>query len=92
MNPAALCEHQPTLRAMAEFGALLVWFFVCDRTKLLPTAEKTYSRDLFLFIFAVLTVVAAGTSLQSVKSPQLLNRPQTEEWKGWMQVRGAAEV
>lgn len=34
----------------------------------------------------MLTIVAFSTSLQPVRTPLLLNRPQTEEWKGWMQV------
>jgi hypothetical protein len=41
-------------------------------------------------VFLVLTLVAFSTSLQPVRTPLLLNRPQTEEWKGWMQVRHAA--
>lgn len=45
-----------------------------------------YDRDLFLFVFLVLTIVAFSTSLQPVRTPLLLNRQQTEEWKGWMQV------
>lgn len=49
---------------------------------------QRYDRDQFLFIFLVLTIVAFGTSLQPVRTPLLLNRPQTEEWKGWMQVGG----
>lgn len=64
----------------------MVWFFLCDRTDLLPASEKHYDRDLFLFIFLALTCVAFGASLQPVRTPLLLNRPQTEEWKGWMQV------
>ena len=32
------------------------------------------------------TAVAFGASLTPVRAPLLLNRPQTEEWKGWMQV------
>ncbi len=92
----------------------MVWYFICDRTPLIPEAGKVrelhhssrrganalasntcenspslsqaYSRDLLAFIFLVLTCVAFGSSLQTLKSPVLLNRSQTEEWKGWMQV------
>ncbi len=48
--------------------------------------HQWYSRDLFLFLFTCLTAVALGTSLQPVRTPLLLNRPQTEEWKGGRQV------
>lgn len=47
---------------------------------------QSYNRDLFAFLFVCLTAVAVGSSLQTVRTPLLLNRPQTEEWKGWMQV------
>jgi N-acetylneuraminate 9-O-acetyltransferase len=47
---------------------------------------QTYIRDLFLFIFVVLTAVAATYTMRKGRAPTLVNRPQTEEWKGWMQV------
>lgn len=49
---------------------------------------QSYSRDVFVFIFVVLTAVAGGYSLKQHRT-LLLHRTQTEEWKGWMQV-GAA--
>ena len=55
-------------------------------------ALQSYSRDVLVFIFGVLTCVAFGSSLTAVKAPSLLNRSQTEEWKGWMQVRGRRGV
>jgi len=85
-NLDAIYKERLTLKAMSEFGTLMVWYFICDRTPVIPEAGKAYTRDLFIFLFLILTCVAFGSSLQTVKAPVLLNRPQTEEWKGWMQV------
>ncbi|XP_020266702.1 protein REDUCED WALL ACETYLATION 1-like isoform X2 [Asparagus officinalis] len=94
MDEAFLLENRLTLRAISEFGAHLVFFYLCDRTNLFGQSEKSYSRDLFLFLYFLLIIVAAVTSFKvhndksafSGKSILYLNRHQTEEWKGWMQV------
>ncbi|KAL7211491.1 hypothetical protein ACSBR2_014372 [Camellia fascicularis] len=94
MEDSFLLENRATLRAMSEFGAILVYFYICDRTDLLGESTKNYNRDLFLFLYALLVIVSAMTSLKkhndkstfSGKSLLYLNRHQTEEWKGWMQV------
>ncbi|GMI82256.1 REDUCED WALL ACETYLATION 3 [Hibiscus trionum] len=94
MEDSFLLEHRATLRAMSEFGAILVYFYISDRTNLLGESTKKYNRDLFLFLYALLIIVSAMTSLRkhtdksafSGKSMQYLSRHQTEEWKGWMQV------
>ncbi|XP_072997884.1 protein REDUCED WALL ACETYLATION 1-like [Typha latifolia] len=94
MDETFLLENRLTLRAISEFGAHLLYFFVCDRTNLFGESTKNYSRDLFLFLYFLLIIVAAMTSFKSHqekstfsgKSIMYLNRHQTEEWKGWMQV------
>ncbi|GMH01933.1 hypothetical protein Nepgr_003772 [Nepenthes gracilis] len=94
MDETFLLENRATLRAMAEFGAILFYFYICDRTNLLAESTKTYNRDLFLFLYFLLIIVSAMTSLKkhqdksafTGKSILYLNRHQTEEWKGCMQV------
>ncbi|WCJ27347.1 O-acetyltransferase family protein [Euphorbia peplus] len=94
MDDAFLLENRATLRAMSEFGAILIYFYISDRTNLLAYSTKNYNRDLFVFLYILLIIVSAMTSLKkhndksafSGKSILYLNRHQTEEWKGWMQV------
>ncbi|ONI10919.1 hypothetical protein PRUPE_4G075500 [Prunus persica] len=94
MDDSFLLENRATLRVMSELGAILFYFYICDRTSILGSSTKNYNRDLFLFLYLLLVIVSAVTSLKkhtdrsafSGKSILYLNRHQTEEWKGWMQV------
>nr|GEW43719.1 protein reduced wall acetylation 4-like [Tanacetum cinerariifolium] len=94
MDDSFLLENRATLRAMSEFGGILFFFYISDRTSLIAESGKSYNRDLFLFLYALLIIVSAMTSLKkhndksafSGKAILYLNRHQTEEWKGWMQV------
>ncbi|KAL9858078.1 putative N-acetylneuraminate 7-O(or 9-O)-acetyltransferase [Arabidopsis thaliana] len=89
LEDSFLLENRATLRAINSFI-----FYICDRTSLIGQSQKNYSRDLFLFLFCLLIIVSAMTSLKkhtdkspiTGKSILFLNRHQTEEWKGWMQV------
>ncbi|KAL0363539.1 UNVERIFIED_CONTAM: protein REDUCED WALL ACETYLATION 1 [Sesamum calycinum] len=94
MEDSFLLENRQLLRAMAEFGGILFYFYLCDRTNFFADSTKSYSRDLFVFLFLLLIIASAMTSLKkhndksafSGKSILYLNRHQTEEWKGYMQV------
>ncbi|XVF38905.1 hypothetical protein REPUB_Repub20aG0143000 [Reevesia pubescens] len=94
MDKSFLIENRLTLRAISEFGVLLVYYYICDRTDVFASSKKNYNRDLFLFLYFLLIIVSAITSFKihhdrspfSGKSILYLNRHQTEEWKGWMQV------
>ncbi|XP_004508116.1 protein REDUCED WALL ACETYLATION 2 isoform X1 [Cicer arietinum] len=94
MDENFLIENRSTLRAMSEFGLLLGYYYLCDRTDFFGSSKKSYNRDLFLFLYFLLIIVSAITSFTihhdkspfSGKSILYLNRHQTEEWKGWMQV------
>jgi hypothetical protein len=62
------------------------WFCVTPLLlPLSPTGERTYNRDLFMFILTI--ILFAGVYSTEVDDKDVhLNRAQTEEWKGWMQV------
>ena len=78
----------PPFSLSTELGAILSWFYLADRTSLLPRAGKLYSRDVFAFLCLAIAAAAAAGGTVAAKAPSLLNRHQTEEWKGWMQVSG----
>ncbi|CAI9267702.1 unnamed protein product [Lactuca saligna] len=94
MDESFLLENRLTLRAISEFGLILFYFYLCDRTNFFGDSTKSYNRDLFLFLYFLLIIVSAITSFKihhdkspfSGKAILYLNRHQTEEWKGWMQV------
>lgn len=86
LDPFALSSCREALRASVEMGTILLWFYVADRTPTIAAGPKEYIRDVFLFMFLVLTLVAGSYTLKKGRAPVLVNRQQTEEWKGWMQV------
>ncbi|XP_050218591.1 protein REDUCED WALL ACETYLATION 2 isoform X2 [Mercurialis annua] len=94
MDEQFLIDNRSTLRAISEFGALLGYIYLCDRTDFFNGSTKNFNRDLFWFLYSLLIIVSAITSfkIHHDKSPfsgkpiLYLNRHQTEEWKGWMQV------
>ena len=73
------------LSSVAVFGSIMFFYFLCDDAHYFPASERTYSRDLFFFLTLLLFGVAAGFTRKET-ADKILNREQTEEWKGWMQV------
>ncbi|BFZ21260.1 hypothetical protein BsWGS_24299 [Bradybaena similaris] len=67
------------------FGLILIYFFLCDYAKIFPQGERSYSRDTFLFLVFIFFLAGCAFTLKS-NPDKILNRDQTEEWKGWMQV------
>jgi hypothetical protein len=82
---------------LSIFGFILLYSYICEHNPPYPHAEKTNDQDSFYFFSALLFVVALFTleqnqttsnkkSKRSHKSDtEILNRPITDEWKGWMQ-------
>ena len=73
------------LQSIAILGFIMFFYYLCDNNHYFAATERTYSRDLFWFLFLLLVAVAAGLTRKETPD-KILNREQTEEWKGWMQV------
>ncbi|EOD34073.1 hypothetical protein EMIHUDRAFT_455633 [Emiliania huxleyi CCMP1516] len=79
------------LRAAAEFSAIMGYVYLCDRTTLFAKGPKTVSPTMFWGLCAAVLTVGlctlrlAGKKGEVVTAP--LQRDQTEEWKGWMQLQ-----
>ncbi|CAG5120363.1 unnamed protein product [Candidula unifasciata] len=73
------------MSSVVTFGAILFYFFLCDYIKIFPQGARSYSRDTFLFLVFLFFLVGCAFTLKS-NPDKILNRDQTEEWKGWMQV------
>ena len=58
LDPLALSSCREALRAAVEMGTIILWFYVADRTPAIAAGPKEYIRDVFLFMFLVLTLVA----------------------------------
>ncbi|XP_028394366.1 protein REDUCED WALL ACETYLATION 2-like isoform X2 [Dendronephthya gigantea] len=84
------CPKQPTfekfLTQAVLFGCIMLYFWLCDFQHIWPKTNKQYSRDMFIFIFFLLVFVAVVLTIKQT-ADAILNRNQTEEWKGWMQVQ-----
>eukprot|EP00301_Raphidiophrys_heterophryoidea_P008437 c13130_g1_i2.p1 GENE.c13130_g1_i2~~c13130_g1_i2.p1 ORF type:complete len:601 (+),score=144.35 c13130_g1_i2:64-1866(+) len=92
--PVSTESRRSHFRAIAEFSSVLLFVYISDRTRLLGRGEKTQSMDLFWFSFLCIVVPSLPTIHKHAKMAKagtlgatgLLQRDQTEEWKGWMQV------
>ncbi|KAH9496689.1 Protein REDUCED WALL ACETYLATION 2 [Bulinus truncatus] len=73
------------LSSLVLFGAIMIYFYLCDYRKLFEQGERTYSRDQFMFLVFIFFLVSCCFTMKT-NSDKILNRDQTEEWKGWMQV------
>mmetsp|Transcript_45171 Transcript_45171/g.118553 ORF Transcript_45171/g.118553 Transcript_45171/m.118553 type:complete len:572 (+) Transcript_45171:148-1863(+) len=87
--------HLPTLRLWAELVAIMAYIYFCDRTTVVGKGPKYQSKQAFwgvnlvILVAALFTMRGGGSSGSAVNDEvhvKPLQRDQTEEWKGWMQI------
>ena len=75
-----------SLKAVVMVFLVLTYYFMCDYLHFFPKAKRVYNRDLFIFLLVLLVVISIAYTSKKLPNDKFLNREQTEEWKGWMQV------
>lgn len=71
--------------ALCRMGLIMVYFYLCDRADVFMKDQKHYSHAAF-FIPLIMVFVLGLFCSESTRESRVLNREQTDEWKGWMQL------
>ncbi|XP_019745288.1 N-acetylneuraminate (7)9-O-acetyltransferase isoform X2 [Hippocampus comes] len=72
-------------QAVCKMGIIMAYFYLCDRADLFMKEHKFYTHLTFFIPLIYIFVLGVFYSDNS-KETRLLNREQTDEWKGWMQL------
>nr|XP_046272718.1 N-acetylneuraminate 9-O-acetyltransferase isoform X1 [Scatophagus argus] len=72
-------------QALCRMGIIMGYFYLCDRADVFMKEQKFYTHSTFFIPLIYIFVLGVFYSENS-KETKLLNREQTDEWKGWMQL------
>ncbi|XP_038827583.1 N-acetylneuraminate 9-O-acetyltransferase-like isoform X3 [Salvelinus namaycush] len=78
-------SHKAPFQAMCKMGLIMAYFYLCDRADIFMKEQKFYTHTTFFIPLIYMFVLGIFYSENS-KETKLLNREQTDEWKGWMQL------
>ncbi|KAI0053334.1 Cas1p-domain-containing protein [Auriscalpium vulgare] len=73
-------------RALLIFSGAIALIFVADRTSFWMKEQKQFNPWTFAFLSIASLVVGLATVRRADQDLGFLNRVQTDEWKGWMQI------
>ncbi|KAM6903155.1 N-acetylneuraminate (7)9-O-acetyltransferase [Lycodopsis pacificus] len=72
-------------QALCRMGVIMSYFYLCDRADVFMKEQKFYTHSTF-FIPLIYMFVLGVFYNEKTKETKFLNREQTDEWKGWMQL------
>ena len=90
--PEEVKSYTELVSCLAKFGLIMFYVFICDRTNFFMKENKYYTHPNFFlpiaYVFSLgLFFTDESRSMKtSTATPKCLNRDQTDEWKGWMQL------
>lgn len=74
------------LQMLVECGFIMLYIWWCENMPYTPHEQRFGTKTLFWTLFAIFTICALLTFKRNKNDINtVLNRDQTEEWKGWMQ-------
>ncbi|XP_054461397.1 N-acetylneuraminate 9-O-acetyltransferase isoform X3 [Anoplopoma fimbria] len=82
---AAPLGPKALFQALCRMGIIMIYFYLCDRADVFMKEQKFYTHSTF-FIPLIYIFVLGVFYNENSKETKLLNREQTDEWKGWMQL------
>ncbi|KAK5855224.1 hypothetical protein PBY51_005349 [Eleginops maclovinus] len=84
-SAAAPPGSKTLFKALCRMGIIMGYFYLCDRADVFMKEQKFYTHSTF-FIPLVYIIVLGVFYNENSKETKFLNREQTDEWKGWMQL------
>ncbi|EPB87501.1 hypothetical protein HMPREF1544_05695 [Mucor circinelloides 1006PhL] len=82
-----LFPSKKLLHACFVFGLCVMYMFYGDRTQLFGKIQKNFNATVFIGMMMAVAVLGMVKLQHKKEGDQgFLNRHQTDEWKGWMQV------
>ncbi|KAM4631021.1 N-acetylneuraminate (7)9-O-acetyltransferase isoform 1-T1 [Polymixia lowei] len=82
---AAPLGPKAPFQALCRMGIIMAYFYLCDRADVFMKEQKLYTHATFFIPLIYIFVLGVFFS-ESSKETKVLNREQTDEWKGWMQL------
>ncbi|XP_071557163.1 N-acetylneuraminate (7)9-O-acetyltransferase isoform X2 [Temnothorax nylanderi] len=73
------------ITSLALFSIILAYFYLCDRTNFFMKENKYYSEFSFWLPLGYILALGLFFTEDRERGPRVLNREQTDEWRGLMQ-------